>query len=361
MDTRKKLGIIFGGKSAEYEISIISAKSVLRAIDPLKYDIRAIAIDLSGLWYEVPLERMDQDSLDSSNLYEGLEGIDFFRASDELCRDLDVVFPVLHGPFGEDGSIQGFFQVAGIPYVGAGVIGSAIAMDKDVSKRLLEHAGIPIANFLTVHRGDDLSYEAVQKRLGSEFFIKPANMGSSLGISLVKEEGEYLKAVELAFLYDHKLVIEKRLYIREIEIAVLGLDNPIVSFPGELTPKGEIYDYNAKYIDPDGAKFILPARLTDKLIKEIQEMALKAFKVLCLDSMARVDFFLDQEDRLYVNELNTIPGFTSISLYPKLWELSGIPNSVLIDRLIDIAIEKKRRAETLQLEYTGFDLSIGSS
>jgi D-alanine-D-alanine ligase len=360
MKTRKKLGIIFGGKSAEYEVSIISAKSIFKVLDPLKYEVVPIAIDLSGFWYQVPVERMADESLSSSNFCNGLTGLDFFRAVYELCSDLDVVFPVMHGPFGEDGSIQGFFEIAGIPYVGAGVLGSAVGMDKDIMKRLLRDAGLPIADFLTVRRGMDISYEDIQTRLGSEFFIKPANMGSSLGISLVNKKSDFLGAMEKAFLYDHKVVVEKRLYIREIECSVLGFDDPIVSLPGELIPKGDLYSYHGKYKDPEGAVFILPAKLSDSLTRKVQQMTLEAFKVLCADSMARVDLFLDNEDHLYINEINTIPGFTSMSLYPKLWEFSGISYPLLIEHLIDIAIKRNRKNNSFQLECTGFDVSIGS-
>ncbi len=360
MITKKKLGLLFGGRSAEYEVSIISARSIYQALDRSKYDIFPIAVDLEGFWYEVPEERMRQNDLDSSNLYDGLERVDFFEAVGRFLRGLDVVFPVFHGPFGEDGSMQGFFQVAGIPYVGAGVLGSAVGMDKDVMKRLFEHAGIPTAKFLTAKRGETLSYDEIASKLGPQFFVKPANMGSSLGVSLVKGREDFDEAIECAFRYDHKIILETRLEIRELECSVLGLDHPVASLPGELIPKGGIYSYHAKYIDPEGAEFILPAPLSESLTKELQEMAVKAFKVLCTDSMARVDFFLDRDNKLYVNEINTIPGFTSISLYPKLWELSGIPYPTLIDRLIEIAIEKKGRNDELQLEMETLDVSSGS-
>jgi D-alanine-D-alanine ligase len=345
---RKKLGLIFGGKSAEYEVSISSAKSIYSAIDQTKYNVTAIAIDLSGKWYVIPHARMMEESLDSFTLYKGLEGIDFFQATYELCRDLDVVFPAMHGPFGEDGAIQGFFQVAGIPCVGAGVLGSAVGMDKDVMKRLLKEAGMPIADFLVFKRGEKSSYREIAAHLGERFFIKPANMGSSLGISLVNNQEEFIQSWEEAFVYDHKIIVEKRLEIRELECSVLGIDDPMVSLPGELIPKGGIYSYDAKYIDSDGAEFILPANISKKVLVELQQMALQAFKVLCTDSMARVDFFLDKEDKLYINEINTIPGFTPISLYPKLWTLSGIDYPLLIERLIEMAIEKKRRSGLLQ-------------
>jgi len=357
---KKKLALVFGGKSAEYEISIRSARSIFHAIDRDKFDLIFIAIDLSGKWHHIPYEKMHEEDLSSLTLYELSVGVDFFSAMQAYFRDVDVVFPVMHGPYGEDGSIQGLFHVAEIPCVGAKVIGSAIGMDKDVMKRLLKEANIPIAEFMVFRKNQSPSYHDISKVLGEQFFIKPANMGSSLGLSLVKSEEEFADAWQEAFLYDHKVVVEKRLYIREIECSVLGLDEPIVSLPGELVPKSEVYSYHAKYIDPDGARFILPAELSDSLLKRLQKMAIDVFKVLCTDSMARIDFFIDSHDEIFVNEINTIPGFTSISLYPKLWEISGIGYRQLIENLIDIAIERHERGKSLQLEMRSLYVTTGS-
>jgi len=262
-----------------------------------------------------------------------------------------VVFPVLHGPYGEDGTIQGLLELANIPYVGAGVLGSAISMDKDVMKRLFREAGIPVVKFLvfTHNSLEKIDFDWVRDKLGLPFFIKPANLGSSIGMNKVKKKEEFQPALEEAFQYDNKILVEEYIEGREIECSVLGNHNPVASLPGEIISRHEFYSYEAKYLDNKGAILEIPARLSQKLIRKIQNLSIKVFKVACCKGMARVDFFLKQNKEIIVNELNTIPGFTRVSMYPKLWEASGISYPELIDRLIQLALERfqeKKRLKT---------------
>jgi D-alanine-D-alanine ligase len=246
----------------------------------------------------------------------------------------------LHGPLGEDGTVQGLLKLADVPFVGSGVLGSAVSMDKDVMKRLFRDAGIPIGKFLTFRAREKLpSFTEIKEALGSPFFVKPANMGSSVGISKVRSETEYANAVREAFQYDVKIIIEEFIPGREIECAVLGNENPIASIPGEVIPTHEFYSYDAKYIDENGARLEIPAKLDIGCQKRVQELSIKAFKTLCCEGLSRVDFFLKENGELLLNEINTMPGFTKVSMYPKLWEAGGIGYTELISRLIDLALE----------------------
>ncbi|MBU2577279.1 D-alanine--D-alanine ligase, partial [Patescibacteria group bacterium] len=267
------------------------------------------------------------------------------------CPRIDVVFPVLHGPFGEDGTVQGLLKLANLPFVGAGVLGSAVGMDKDVAKRLLKEAGIPIAKFLVFKDTDEINFEKVVKKLGRPFFVKPANLGSSVGVNKVKDGKNFKKAVSEAFLYDRKILIEEYIKGREIECSVLGNDNPIASVPGEVVVKDEFYSYKAKYIDENGAALEIPAKIDEKTEKKIQNLAIQTFKTLCCEGMGRVDFFLKDNGEVLVNEINTIPGFTSISMYPKLWEKSGLSYTRLIDKLIKLALERFKKEQKLKSSY----------
>jgi D-alanine-D-alanine ligase len=360
-----RVAIIFGGKSAEHEISIISAKNVIAAIDKDKYEPVPIGIDKDGIWY---LNEQSKFILESSNpklvkINKDNEKVALvpINSSNELMSitgnknkgKIDVAFPVLHGPYGEDGSIQGLFRMANIPYVGADVLGSAIGMDKDVLKRLLRDARIPIPKFktftkLTIKKPD---FKELTKNVGIPMFIKPANLGSSVGISKVTSEREFKKAVDIAFEYDNKILVEEFIKGREIECSVLGNDEPIASIPGEIVVRSEFYSYETKYLDENGATLEIPAKLPGKITKKIQEYAIAAFKVLCCAGMARVDFFLRNNTEIFVNELNTIPGFTKISMYPKLWEASGISYSELIDRLIQLALERFKKEQQLNTTF----------
>ncbi len=309
-----KVAILFGGRSGEHEVSIMSAQNVMNAIDKSKHEIVPIKIDKEGLW----------------------EGMPFFEGV-KLLQGVDVAFPVLHGPFGEDGTIQGVLEIAGIPYVGASVLGSAIALDKDVTKRLLRDANIPIAKFLAFKERPD--FDTVVHALGLPVFIKPATMGSSIGITKAFTRLEFEEGLHLAFSYDSKILIEETIIGRELECAVLGLE---ASLPGEIIPRDSMQTYESKYFTSGGARYILPVQLSPEKTKEIQELALKAFNVLCCDSMARVDFFMDQNEKLYINEINTLPGFTNLSVYPRLWEASGLSQTILIERLLELALEKPK-------------------
>ena len=282
--------------------------------------------------------------------------IEFFSLSASLSdtakdagRGIDVVFPVLHGPFGEDGTVQGLLRLADVPFVGAGVLGSAVGMDKDVMKRLLRDAGIPVGKFITLRAGDKLSFKDAKKKLGSPLFVKPANLGSSVGVSKVRTETEFKKAVKEAFQFDTKVIVEEFIEGREIECSVLGNDDPIASVPGEIILHDDFYSYDAKYIDENGASLEIPAKLDAKTRKLVQETAVRTFKALECEGMGRVDSFVTKDGRVVVNEINTIPGFTSISMYPKLWEASGISYSKLVDKLIQLAIERFEKQRKLKV------------
>jgi D-alanine-D-alanine ligase len=265
---------------------------------------------------------------------------------------LDVIFPVLHGPFGEDGTVQGLLKLANIAFVGAGVLGSAVGMDKDVMKRLLRDAGIPIARFIAVSRysSKQTGFDDVRGRLGLPLFVKPANLGSSVGIHKVSHRNQFERAVRDAFNYDNKILVEECINGREIECSVLGNDKPIASVPGEILPRHEFYSYEAKYLDENGAVLEIPAKLLPDTAERIRQLAIQTFSVLCCEGMARVDFFLRNGKEIIVNEINTIPGFTRISQYPKLWEATGISYTELIDRLIQLAIERFEREKRLKTD-----------
>ena len=260
---------------------------------------------------------------------------------------MDVVFPVLHGPFGEDGSMQGLLKILNIPFVGPSVLGSAVGMDKDVMKKLLKEGGVLIGKFITLHKGEKILFKDIKKTLGLPIFIKPANMGSSVGVSKVKNEKEWDSALLEAFKYDTKIVIEEMIYGREIECSVLGNADPIASLPGEIIANQDFYSYDAKYIDK-GSVSVIPAKLDEKTTKKVKELAVKTFKVLNCEGMGRVDFFVKKNGAVLVNEINTIPGFTDISMYPKLWEASGISLKNLLDQLIFLAIERFEREAKLK-------------
>ncbi len=361
---RKKIrvAILFGGKSAEHDVSLRSAKNVIEAMDKNKYETVLIGIDKMGKWLPTNISALllegkvpvDQSNTESVSLVPQENGRIVNTDGSMIGSTVDVVFPILHGPFGEDGTVQGLLKLANVPFVGAGVLGSAVGMDKDVMKRLLRDADIPVANFLVYkkYQRKNIAFKDIQKELGLPFFIKPANLGSSVGISKVHNEDEFEQAVAMAFNFDNKIIIEEFIEGREIECSVLGNEEPKVSIPGEIVPQHEFYSYDAKYIDEHGATLKIPAELSEKLVKEIQSIALKAFDILCCEGMARVDLFLTKDGKIFINEINTIPGFTSISMYPKLWEESGITYSELIDTLIQLAIERFNDEALLTTSFT---------
>lgn len=352
MKKKLHIAILCGGQSAEHEVSLLSARNVISAINPDKYEITLIGIDKQGQWH--------LGSAQELLLHPEITQITGPRITDRpltlpALPDIDVAFPILHGPYGEDGTIQGLLKLARVPFVGSDVLGSAINMDKDVMKRLLRAAKLPVAKFLVFQRSTKhpIRFDFVVKRLGLPFFIKPANLGSSVGISKVQNQEEFDKAIQWAFEYDHKIIIEECIIGREIECSVLGNDKPIASLPGELIPdpKHGFYSYEAKYLDENGARFEIPAKLDEKTIKSIQKLAIQTFKTLCCNGMARVDFFLTPEGRVFINESNTIPGFTCISMYPKMWEASGVSYAELIEKLITLAIEKFESDQKLKTEH----------
>lgn len=363
MSRKVRVAIIFGGKSAEHEISLISAMNIIAAINREIYEPVLIGVDKTGKWFLQDEEQFMSNtpephlvklatSSDQLSVIPGDLGPELYNlGSRETVPDLDAVFPIIHGPLGEDGSLQGLLRLINLPYVGPDVVGSAVAMDKDIAKRLLTEAGIPNSKFHTYRHDqlNDIDAGKVIADLGLPLFIKPANMGSSVGISKVEAENELLPAVEKAFQFDTKILIEEFIKGREIECAVLGNEELRASIPGEIIPKNDFYSYEAKYVDESGAGLEAPAKnISDEKMKEIQELAIKTFQVLACEGLSRVDFFMTEAGKLYINEVNTLPGFTKISMYPKLWSLSGIEYSDLIDQLIKLAIERHERESELQ-------------
>ena len=364
MAKRIRVGIVFGGRSAEHEVSLQSAKNIIDAIDTNKFEVVLIGIDKKGQWhlneesrFLVPMVESGLPELPEKGenlaLVPGKQAEQLVALSgQQRLGSLDVVFPVLHGPFGEDGTVQGLLKLANIAFVGAGVLGSAVGMDKDVMKRLLRDAGIPVARFIVANRysSEAIGFDEARTQLCLPLFVKPANLGSSVGIFKVKDRKEFKRAVREAFDYDHKILIEECIKGREIECSVLGNDNPIASVPGEILPRHEFYSYEAKYLDENGALLEIPAKLPLETSERIRQLAIKTFTVLCCEGMARVDFFLRNGEEIIVNEINTIPGFTRISMYPKLWEATGISYSELIDRLIQLALERFQREQRLKTD-----------
>jgi D-alanine-D-alanine ligase len=354
--------ILFGGRSAEHEISLLSARNVLSALDRTRFEPVLIGIDKAGHWHresERTLAAASGDPrrvmLDASAPAVGMEDALVPRAAGgpEAVDSDDVVFPVLHGTFGEDGTVQGAMELAGVAYVGAGVLGSAIGMDKDVAKRLLRDARIPVVDFAVVtgaaFRRDPAAALHALPDLGYPCYVKPANAGSSVGVSRVAGPADLERAVRAALAFDGKVLVERSVDAREIECAVLGNDDPQASVPGEIVVhhKDGFYSYDAKYVDPDGASWKIPADLPPDVSARVQAQAVAAFRALELAGMARVDFFVTRDLRaVYVNEVNTIPGFTAVSMYPKMWEASGLTPTALVTRLIELAIERRdsRRA-----------------
>jgi D-alanine-D-alanine ligase len=363
MSNKTIVGIIFGGRSAEHEVSLQSAKSIIEAIDKDKYELVLIGLDKKGKWFLIEnhdflLNPTDPKSirLNASLNIGVVPGEESYQLMDisnnQPIKKLDAVFPVLHGPYGEDGTMQGLLKLANLPFVGPGVLGSSVSMDKDVMKRLMRDAGIKNADFLVFHHHQlsSIDYREVEKKLGSPVFIKPANMGSSVGVNKAKNEQEFFDFMKEAFRFDTKVVVEEFIKGREIECAVLGNEEPIASVPGEIIAHHDFYSYEAKYIDEKGASLKIPADLPENILKKVQETAIDTFKTLCCEGMGRVDMFVTDDHRIFVNEINTLPGFTKISMYPKLWEYSGIPYKELISRLFDLAIERHKRDENLQTD-----------
>jgi len=356
--SKLRVGVIYGGRSGEHEVSIASAASIFKYLDRERYDAVPIRIEKDGRWAltsKAPTAISAADVLKQA----GTEALQTVEPTAAVSRSgIDVVFPVLHGTYGEDGTVQGLLELADVPYVGCGVLASAAGMDKAVMKKLFAFHGLPVGPYLeTRHPEWDRDPAAIRQRvrteLGYPVFVKPANLGSSVGISKAKSDADFDAAMDLALQFDRKVVIEAGVpNAREIECAVLGNDEPEASLPGEVIPSREFYDYEAKYLD-DSSRTVIPAHLNERETAEVRRLAIEAFKAVECSGMARVDFFLSRDTgKLFVNEVNTIPGFTTISMYPKMWEASGLPYPQLLDRLIQLAIERHAHKQQLRTSIT---------
>jgi len=381
---KTRVAVLFGGRSGEHEISLRSAASVIRNLDRSRFEIVPVAIDKQGCWQLISAPVAEQQAQGASLVIPRAGSPDVrpvvlppdpSRAAGkavfldvrtgEVAATADAVFPVLHGPLCEDGTLQGILELAEVAYVGCGVLASSAGMDKEISKRLARDSGIPIVPFVTIRSErwkrasadeKNLERERIARELGYPVFVKPANMGSSVGVHKVKDAANFDAALMDAFKYDTKILIEKGIAAREIELAVLESratgESPRVSIAGEITPTHEFYSYEAKYLDENGAALAIPAALTDAQMRQAQKIAREVFDALECEGIARVDLFLDKNSgQYYFNEVNTIPGFTSISMYPKMWEASGLGYAALLSELVDLALERQCRKKALSREY----------
>ncbi|WLR42137.1 D-alanine--D-alanine ligase [Bacillus carboniphilus] len=353
-----KLGLIYGGKSAEHQVSLQTALAVINALDQTKFDVHPIYIKESGEWVQGPQIEGTVESVENLKLVEGTQSVSLLNTQlvleDSYENEIDVVFPLLHGPNGEDGTIQGLLEMMNLPYIGNGVLASATGMDKVIMKNIFAQAGLPQANYLAAFRHEweenRLTLcEQVENKLGYPCFVKPANLGSSVGISKAKDQRSFEQACEEAFKYDRKIVIEEAVVGREIEIGVMGNDQPECSVVGEIAPNTEFYDYQAKYVDGD-TDLIIPASVTDEEYELIKTLAIKAFKSIDGSGLVRADFFLKEDGAVLINEVNTMPGFTPYSMFPLLWKHSGVSYPQLIERLVQLALD--RYEEKQKNKYT---------
>ncbi|MBT6234496.1 MAG: D-alanine--D-alanine ligase [Bacteroidetes bacterium] len=355
---KKNIAIVYGGKSTEHEVSIRSARNIAKAIDRNKYNLLLIAIGKNGVWYSKTEEELAKENIvkitpNSLALKPGNTEPIINTYTNVSLGKIDAIFPIVHGTGGEDGTLQGLLKSIGIPFVGPGVIGSSLCIDKEVAKRVLNEAGIANSRFLSYLKSECnlITYEKALASLGVPMYIKPPNLGSSVGISKVTTKREFETAIDNAFKYDRKVLIEQNIVGREIECAVLGNQEIEASPLGEVVTVGEqhtFYSYAAKYTDANGSVTVIPAKLDANLQSEIQHIAIKTYKALCCEGMARVDVFVTESNEIIVNEVNTLPGFTDISMYPKLWEAGGISYSDLISRLIDLALERGEEEDKMQ-------------
>lgn len=353
-DQKLRVVLLFGGRSGEHEVSLNSAQSIFKAIDRTRYNVETIGINKQGQWFWgvlpetlikegfPPADQTHQVTLVIDSINPHFMALDGQTLPNQ--GQFDLIFPVLHGPYGEDGTLQGLLEMANVPYVGSGVLGSSLAMDKDRMKAVFHDKDLPQARYVTLLRSDLLGgmetcLNEIEAKIGYPCFVKPANLGSSVGISKAHHREELLDALNLATIFDRKIVVEENIIGKEIEVAVLGNDNPKASIPGEVKPAHEFYTYEAKYSNI-GSSLLIPAPLDESIIARIKEMAIEAFRAVEASGLSRVDFFVTPENKIFLNEINTLPGFTEISMYPKLWEASGIPYSELIDRLILLGLER---------------------
>ena len=356
-----RVGIVFGGRSGEHEVSLASATSIMANLDSEKYEAIPIGITKEGSWLLGTQPQQLLAAEQSANQTSGLEASTAvtltgdprlhrlipIEQGEDLGNQgaLDVIFPVLHGTYGEDGTLQGLLEMANVPYVGCGVLGSALGMDKEKMKMIFQRVGLPVGDYLVYRRGEwerapEPVMDAIEQRLGCPCFVKPVNLGSSVGVNKAHDRAELQSAIDEAAQYDRKIIIEQYINCRELECAVLGNDEPVVSVVGEIVSSNEFYDYRAKYIDGK-SRDIIPAGIPQSIAEEVRRQAVQAFLALDLSGLARVDFFLDRESsQVYINEVNTMPGFTAISMYPRLWQASGLSYAKLLDRLIELAIER---------------------
>ena len=334
MAKKIRVALVFGGRSTEHEVSLRSAASILAALDTKKYSPVLVGITKAGVWLD-PAD--SKDLLAGKKVSKKGNTVPVFDP-----KSADVVFPIVHGSFGEDGTLQGFLKIVGIPFVGPGVLGSSLGMDKDFTKRILREANIGVTEGVVVrkHERESIRFAQIKKKLGLPLFIKPANAGSSVGVSKARNEKEFFAALDTAFRFDGKVLVEKAIDGREIEVAVMGNEFPEASIPGEIIPGDEFYSYDAKYAATSASVSEIPARLSKQELKNIRETAVAAYNALGLEGMTRVDFFLTKDGSILLNEVNTIPGFTSISMYPKMWEASGLSYPALLDKLISFALER---------------------
>jgi D-alanine-D-alanine ligase len=367
--SKMNIGVLYGGRSGEHDVSLCSASSVVSALDRNKYEVTAVGIARDGRWYVQDKPKIIPDKNFGRILFlkkKGMWLVNHFEQKNKLhLYDLknknkeviiDVVFPVLHGTFGEDGTLQGLLELAMVPYVGADVTGSAVGMDKDIAKRLLKEAGIPVVPSLTINKqqwkdNQKFIIKSALDKLGLPVFVKPVCTGSSVGVKKVKKKELLTEAMDFAFQFDTRVMIEQAVDCREIECAVLGNDNPAASVLGEIIPHHEFYSYEAKYLDPNGAALKIPSEIKASLAGKIRKAAVEGYVTLGCSSMARVDFFLDKKtNKFYLNEINTLPGFTSISMYPKLWEATSLKYSDLLDKLIALALERHQKKLEIKTE-----------
>jgi len=355
--------IVFGGQSTEHEISLLSAKNVIEGLKQSdSHDLVLLGIDKKGIWrrYEDQSYIKNPDDPKKICLGDSDEIVSFCPGQKEVIQSskgslgkIDCIFPVLHGPNGEDGSPQGLFRLLNLAFVGCDILGSAVCMDKEVTKRLLRDSGIKNADFITLRKGNpfEVSFENAELSLGTPMFVKPASLGSSVGIRKAKNAEEFNAAISEAFKFDEKILIERTLVGRELECSVIGNETPVASLPGEIFAENQFYDYEAKYLSSTAARIKIPAEIPADTIQDIQITAIKAYKALECKGMARVDFFLSEENELFINEINTIPGFTSISMYPKMWEASGKSYQELLEELISLAIDSHKKRASLKTSY----------
>lgn len=357
----KQIAIIFGGHSSEHEVSINSARNIFKAMDKTKFTPVLLGVSKQGTWYSVnekdfeTLESINDSKMAQENcvtLIRSQSKVFCLNLQNQNRQQLDCAFNIIHGTNGEDGTMQGYLKILGLPFVGCGVMSSAIAMDKEVMKIVMSAAGIPNSRWVTLLSHIPADYDVIVKKLGSPFFIKPANAGSSVGVHKIKSKDDFATKLKDAFKYDHKVLAEEFIDGREVEISVMGLNQkPEAAVPGELVVKHEFYSYEAKYLDPNGAEIVIPAKVTAEQTEQIRALAVKTYEALYCDGLTRVDFFLKKDGSLTVNEINTLPGFTKISMYPMMWQAKGLAYSDLITKLIQLAFDKNDFENKLNLDF----------